>query len=73
MIGYIIKSTADITAAMWAVCLCSEDTARKSNDETLVLLKFESENVPPVFQSEIVLTVNQAQVELEKEPWMHVF
>ena len=73
MVGYIIKNSVDVTAAMWAVCLCSEDTARKSNDETLVLLKFESEDIPPVFQNESVLTVIQAQVELEKPQWTHTF
>ena len=58
---------------MWSACLNSEDTARKSNDKTLVLLKFESKDIPPVFQNESVLTVIQAQVELEKPQWAHAF
>jgi len=73
MVGYIIKNTADVTGAMWAECLCSEATARKSNDKTLVLLKFEAQNTPVVFQGNDILTVNQAQVELEKPQWAHAF
>jgi len=58
---------------MWSACLCSEDTARKSKDGLLVLLKFESEHTPGVFQSSTVITAQQAIVEMEKEPWVRVF
>ena len=71
MVGYIIKNTSDITAEMWAACLCSEQTARKSLDGTKVLLKFEAETTPSVFTGETILTKQEARQETQGTEWIH--
>ena len=71
MVGYLIKNTSDVTSEMWGVCLCNEQTARKSLDETKTLLKFEAENIPPIFEGETILTRNETRQATQSEEWVN--
>ena len=54
MIFYIIKNTGEVSAEIYAASLSAESTARKSQDGSKVLLKFEASEVPAILASETI-------------------
>ena len=69
VIGYIIKDTNNVTEEMWNDALCSKDTALHSLDDSKVLIKFESAQVPLSFAGESILTKAEAKATLSGGEW----